>query len=325
MSIRVSIPGRPTTASAHGALRPPRWDDPRVSTVGGSAGGPRTRVSALLAELGLTQPLLAVTDLGARLGVVQGVLADRILDLAVTESGRLRLRAELRGRRWAGERGIGVPNVLAAADDGRWLMSRRVHPGPAGGARWTEEAIGAAVRLAPLPPPAGDAWRPQGGGAVRTTVVGRARDSVHDAGRLVRAGVPLRELREVRTAAAQLPRAEMSHGDLRAANAVLDDGHGGMVVLEWAGVDTGPRHADLLTLWATAAGDEDRARIADAVLERTAAWEQPDVGLLWHAVALEQLVGRLTRPDRGDGLDAVFARARLDEARVMARKLDSPF
>ena len=58
-----------------------------------------------------------------------------------------------------------------------------------------------------------------------------------------------------------------------------------------------------------------------SVLERSAAWEHPDVGLLWHAIALEQLVARLTRPDRGDGLDAAFARARLTEARGMAREL----
>ena len=288
---------------------------------GAARADPRNRVSALLVELGVTQPLLAVTDRGARLGVVQGVLADRILDLAVTENGRLRLQAELRGRRWAEERGIGVPDVLGAADDGRWLLSRRVHPGRAGGPRWTEEAIEAAVRIAPLPPPPGGPWRPDDGGGVRTTGLRRALGSVEDAGRLVRGGVRLGELRAVRAAAAQLPLTEACHGDLRAANLVLDGEVGGLVVLEWAGVGTGPRHLDLLTLWATSAGDEDRARIADAVLEHTAAWEHPDVGLLWHAIALEQLVARLTRPDRGDGLDAAFARERLAEARRIAADL----
>jgi hypothetical protein len=292
-----------------------------ATRAGAAAADPRSRVSALLVELGVTQPLLAVTDRGARLGVVQGVLADRILDLAVTENGRLRLRAELRGRRWAEDRGIGVPEVLAAADDGRWLLSRRVHPGRADGVRWTEEAIEAAVRIAPLPPPPGSPWRPQDGGAVRTTGLRRALGSVEDAGRLVRGGVRLGELRAVRAAAAELPLAEACHGDLRAANLVLDEEVGGIVVLEWAGVSTGPRHRDLLTLWATSAGDEDRARIADAVLERTAAWEHPDVGLLWHALALEQLVAQLTRPDRGDGLDAAFARDRLAEARRIAADL----
>jgi aminoglycoside phosphotransferase len=292
-----------------------------TSRVGPAAADPRSRVSALLAELGVTQPLLAVTDHGARLGVVQGVLADRILDLAVTESGRLRLRAELRGRRWAEERGIGVPDVLGAADDGRWLLSRRVHPGPVGGARWTEEAIEAAVRIAPLPPPPGSPWRSEGGGTVRTAGLRRALGSVEDAGRLVHGGVRLSELRAVRAAVGELPLAEACHGDLRAANLVLDGEVGGIVVLEWAGVRTGPRHHDLLTLWATSAGDADRARMADVVLEHTAAWEQPDVGLLWQAIALEQLVARLTRPDRGDGLDAAFAHARLAEARRIAADL----
>jgi aminoglycoside phosphotransferase len=291
-----------------------------MSTSGSAAAGTaRGRVSALLGELGVAQPLLAVTDLGARLGVVQGVLADRILDLAVTESGRLRLLAELRGRRWAEEREIGVPEVLGAADDGRWLLSRRVHPGPAGGPRWTEAAIDVAVRIAPLPAPPGETWHQPEGTAVR-----RARASVQDAGRLVRGGVPLGELRAVRAAARQLPTAEVGHGDLRAANAVLDEESGGMVVLEWTGVRAGPRHRDLLTLWATTAGEEDRARIADVVLERTPGWEGPDVGVLWHAVALEQLVARITRPDRGDGLDAAFARARFADARTLARELGSP-
>ena len=83
----------------------------------------------------------------------------------------------------------------------------------------------------------------------------------------------------------------------------------------------GPRHRDLLTLWATSPDGEDRGTIAEIVLDRTAGWEEPDVGLLWHAVALEQLVARLTRPNRGDGLDAAFARARLAEARRIAADL----
>jgi hypothetical protein len=132
------------------------------------------------------------------------------------------------------------------------------------------------------------------------------------------------ELRVIRAAAAQLPLSEVSHGDFRAANAVLDDGADRLVVLEWAGVCPAPRHRDLLTLWASTAAEEDRAAVADVVLDRTAGWEKPDVGLLWHAVALEQLVARLTRPDRGDGLDVAFARARLTDARRMAQELGSP-
>jgi aminoglycoside phosphotransferase len=244
------------------------------------------------------------------------VLADRVVDIAVTESGRLRLRAELRGRRWAEERAIGVPEVLAAADDGRWLMSRRVHPTPTGGPDWTEAALDAAVRIAPLPAPPGEPWRPPPDPPVR-----RARASAEDAGRLLRAGIRLGELRAVRAAAGQLPLAEVGHGDFRSANTVLDAELGRLIVLEWAGVQAGPRHHDLLTLWATTPGQADRARIAEVVRERSAGWEEPDVGLLWHAVALEQLVARVTRPDRGDGLDAAFARARLAEARHLAREL----
>ncbi|MGY1813446.1 phosphotransferase [Blastococcus sp. SYSU D00820] len=281
-------------------------------------GAVRGRVAALLTELGVDAPLLTVVDQSARLGTVAGVLADRVVDLAVTESGRRRLRAELRGRRWAEERQIGVPEVLAAADDGRWLLSRRVHPGPTGGPDWTDAAVDAAVRIAPLPAPPGAPWQPAGGPALR-----RARSSVENAGRLLRAGIRLGELRAVRAAAAQLPLSEVTHGDLRAANAVLD-ADGRLVVLEWTGVRAGPRHRDLLTLWASTPDEEDRGQIADVVLERTAGWEQPDVGLLWHAVALEQMVARVTRPDRGDGLDVAACRARLAEARSRAAELGSP-
>jgi aminoglycoside phosphotransferase len=297
-----------------------------ASAPGGSSGAAsaiRDRVTSLLAELGVTQPVLAVADLSARAGVVQGVLADRVLDLAVTESGRRRLRAELRGRRWAEERQVGVPEVLAAADDGRWLLSRRVHPGVPGGARWTAAAVETAVRIAPLPVPPGQPWSPPAGPALR-----RARATVGDTGRLLRGGVRLGELRAVRAAAAQLPLSEVGHGDYRAANLVVDsdapDGEGRLVVLEWSGVRAAPRHRDLLTLWATTPDAQDRAQVGEVVLSRTAGWEEPDVGLLWHAVALEQLVARLTRAERGDGLDAAFARARLDEARGMAEELGSP-
>jgi hypothetical protein len=294
-----------------------------VAESGSTSSGVRDRVASLLAELGVASPVLAVADLSARLGVVQGVLADRVLDLAVTESGRRRLRAELRGRRWAEERQVGVPEVVAAADDGRWLLSRRVHPGPPGGPRWTAAAVETAVRIAPLPVPAGQPWSPPAGPALR-----RARSTVGDTGRLLRGGVRLGELRAVRAAAAQLPLSEVGHGDYRAANLVVEtdppDAEQRLVVLEWSGVRAAPRHRDLLTLWATTPDAQDRAQIGDVVLSRTAGWEEPDVGLLWHAVALEQLVARLTRADRGDGLDAAFARARLDEARRLAEELGSP-
>jgi hypothetical protein len=279
----------------------------------------RLRVSALLAELDVDQPLLSVADHSGRLGIVEGVLADRVVALAVTESGRQRLRAELRGRRWAEERDVGVPEVLAAAEDGRWLLSRRVRAGETGGERWTTAAIEAAIRIAPLPPPPGEHWR-----APQPRTLGRARASAENTTRLLRAGVRLGELRAVRAAARELPLSEVTHGDFRAANAVLDDDLGRLVVLEWPGLRPGPRHRDLLTLWATTADPEDRAQIADVVRARTAAWEGPDVGLLWHAVALEQLVGRVTRADRGDGLDLGFARRRLEEARRIARQLGAP-
>jgi Phosphotransferase enzyme family len=289
------------------------------ASLGPAESGARARVTALLEDLAIDEPLITVTDRSARLGVVQGVLADRVVDLAVTEVGRLRIEAELRGRRWADERGIGAPTVLAAADDCRWLLSGRVHPASPGGARWIGEAIAAAVRIAPLPAPAGRPWDPPPGPALS-----RARAAVQDSGLLVRGGVRLGELRAVRTAARGLPLSEVAHGDFRAANLVLDDDQGRLVVLEWSGLRAGPRHRDLLTLWATAPDEADRRRVAEAVLDRTAGWEVPDVGLLWHAVALEQLVARLTRPDRGDGLDADFARDRLAEARRLAEDLGSP-
>jgi len=279
----------------------------------------RRRVTALMTELGLDQPLLSVSDLSTRLGVVEGVLPDLVLALAVTESGRLRLGAELRGRRWAAERGVAVPEAAAAADDGRWLLSRRVQSGGPDGEAWVAAAIDAALRIAPLPPPPGEPWVPPAPGPL-----GRLRGGTEDAARLLRGGVRLGELRAVRAAARGLPLAEVTHGDYRAANVVLDGELGGVVVLEWAGLRGGPRHADLLTLWATTPEADDRARVAEVVRERTAAWERPDVGLLWHAVALDQLVARLTRTDRGDGLDAEFARARLAEARRTAAELGSP-
>jgi hypothetical protein len=283
------------------------------------AAGGHARVVALLAELGVQQPLVGVADQTARLGVLQGVLADRVVDLAVTESGRLRILAELRGRRWAEERGIGVPEVMGAADDGRWLLSHRVHPAAAGGPRWTEAAVDAAVRMAPLPAPSGEPWAaPVGGRGARVL------SAVENVGRLLRAGVGLGELRAVRAAAGRLPLSEVGHGDYRAANAVIDEEGGRLVVLEWAGVRAVPRHRDLLTLWATTADGDDRRAVAEIVLERTAGWEAPDVGLLWHAVALEQLVERVTRPGRGDGLDVDFARRRLAGARGMAARLGSP-
>src|SRR4051794_41536772 len=131
-SIRPGIAGRCGSSAA--PRRPCVLGFAAMSETRRSDDGVRARVVALLDELGERQPLLSVTDLSARLGVVQGVLADRVVDLAVTESGRQRLRAELRGRRWAEERRVGAPAVLGAHEDGRWLGSGRGDGAPAGGA-----------------------------------------------------------------------------------------------------------------------------------------------------------------------------------------------
>ena len=143
----------------------------------------------------MIKPLLAVTDLGTRMGVVQGVLADRILDLAVTESGRLRLGAELQGRRWAEECGIGVPDV-------------------------------------------------------RTTLR-RARNSIQDSGRLVRGGVPLRELREDTTfARARLAGARRVASDLGQAVGSISSGSRPSSTATWSTTTSRTRSARSSRSWA---------------------------------------------------------------------------
>src|SRR5439155_25669136 len=107
------------------------------------------------------------------------------------------------------------------------LLSRRVQSGGPDGEPWVAAAIDAAVRIAPLPAPVGEPWVPPA-----PRLLGRARGGAQDTVRLLRGGVRLGEVRAVRAAARGLPLAEVTHGDYRAANVVLDGELGGAPVLE---------------------------------------------------------------------------------------------
>jgi Phosphotransferase enzyme family len=152
-----------------------------------------------------------------------------------------------------------------------------------------------------------------------------ARGRLRRIARQVRSGLPLREFARVRRIAAELPRPTVAHGDYHPGNLLFDERAGRLAVIDWTHAGPAPRHTDLVRLWGQLPSDDDSAALIEAVLRTTPRAGRPDLGALWHWLALRQLAEHLDDPTGSDDPDypAQLAR-RLAAARELARDLGSP-
>lgn len=274
-------------------------------------------VRAALADLGVPLPALeAPPFVGPRRPVRRLVGGGVVVEVAESETGRLRLRRELWGRRWARQVGIPTIPVLHEDPDGAWVVAEWWHPAAPTGPAFLDDAVTTALRIAgspepqPGPPPA--RWTsPRRAAPIRLA-------------RGVLGGVPTRLWLAARRAAATLPRVPVAHGDFYHRNALWCPDRGGLHVVDWEYLGPGHRHGDLVRLWTLLPHRADRDALLERVLALVPASEHRDVGLLALYLAL-RLLGENVKGARSDRhrADLDHARSIQPEARALARALQA--
>lgn len=210
--------------------------------------------------------------------------------LASDPVGRGRIRLERARSTWAREHGIPTPQVVAAAEDGSWLVVERVPDDPPEGELYVKGALAAALAFAEAPaPPArllqgSTSRRP----ARRTLPVRLAR--------MLRWGVDLREFSAVRRGALRLPSDTTSHRDFTVGNVLFDAANGRVHVMDLEFMGLAPRGMDALTLWCGLDVREDRDAVVDALLTGAGRRERARLALLHRWLALRTLADRAIAP-----------------------------
>jgi hypothetical protein len=274
-------------------------------------GEPRADVESILVrvskELGQT-PDLVLTRAGQPW---VGLTTECAIYIGYDARTRARIREEGERLSWASRQGIPVPEVTELAPD--WLITARVrNDGATGGRRYLEAALAAADAVAgaaELPPSVRGRPPAHGGGrwagAVRL-------------GRILRSPLDPREFRAARTAAAQLPRDTLAHGDFIPHNILFDGGAGTVHVIDWEFLNYLPAQSDLLLLWPRLPEEEDRHFVLEEALRRSR--DRRALGVLHHWLAMRRLADLVTKvPHRDWHRDRIAeARQRLAEARANA-------
>ena len=271
--------------------------------------------SAVLADLGVPLPALTAPPFtGPRRPVRRLVGGGVVVEVAETETGRLRLRRELWGRRWARQVGIPTVPVLSADPDGAWAVAEWWRPAAPAGPAFLDDAVAIALRIAGSPPPQ------PGPPPARWTSPRRAAPLRLARGVLGR--VPTRLWLAARRAAAALPEVPLAHGDYYHRNTLWCPDRGGVHVVDWEYLGTGHRHGDLVRLWTLLPDRADRDSLRDRILTLSPASEHRDVGVLALYLAL-RLLGENVKGARADRhrADVDHARAIQPEARELARDL----
>jgi Phosphotransferase enzyme family len=278
---------------------------------------PPPALAARLEALGIDPASVRLDRWALEIGdVARAFAADVIVEVALTARGRDDLALERRGRAWAAGNGVRTPRVLDAGAD--WMVGELWPAGRSAGAEFVTEAVAAATRIQAAP---ASSWMLTDGDRWRAPARGRLRRIA----RQVRSGLPLREFARVRRIAAELPRPTVAHGDYHPGNLLFDERAGRLAVIDWTHAGPAPRHTDLVRLWGQLPSDDDSAALIEAVLRTTPRAGRPDLGALWHWLALRQLAEHLDDPTGSDdpGYPAQLAR-RLAAARELARDLGSP-
>jgi len=274
-------------------------------------------VRSALSDLDVAPTVLEATAFaGPRRPVRRLVGGGVVVEIADTDTGRLRLRRELWGREWARQVGIPTVPVLAADPDGGWLVAEWWRPARPAGAGFLDDAVATALRIAGSPPPP-----PGPPPAVWTSPRWVAPV------RLLRGavgGVPTRLSLAARRAAAALPDVPVAHGDFYHRNALWCPERGGVHVVDWEYLGSGRRHVDLVRLWTLLPQRTDRDALRDRILALTPLDEHRDIGALALYLAL-RLLGENVKGRRGDRhrADVDHARTIQPEARELARALDA--
>jgi aminoglycoside phosphotransferase (APT) family kinase protein len=268
---------------------------------------------ALLAEHGVDgDELRPYGKLGLRRPVARLGAGRVVLEMALNDDGRARIRRELWGRAWAARAGLPTAAVHGADGDGSWLLAEWVEPAPAAGARYLERALAmaSALALAEPPPsaPGASVWRsPRRAALVRT-------------GRALAGRMPLRLWWAARRAARALPVVPIAHGDYYHRNVLWRPERDEVCIVDWEYLGPGPRHGDALRLWTVLPTRADRDALLARLFAAAPVAQHREIALLALWLSL-RLLGENIKSPRADRNDADLAHAwsLQPEARALAK------
>jgi aminoglycoside phosphotransferase (APT) family kinase protein len=268
----------------------------------------------LLAEHGVTgDDLRPYGKLGLRRPVARLGAGNVVLELALDDDGRARIRRELWGRAWAARAGLPTAAVHGADGEGSWLLAEWVPAAPAAGPRYLDRALATASALADAePPPASpgaSVWRSPRRAALARTA------------RALRGRLPLRLWWAARTAARALPQVPIAHGDYYHRNVLWRPDAGEVCVVDWEYLGPGPRHGDALRLWTVLPERRDRDALLARLFAAAPVAQHRDIAMLALWLSL-RLLGENIKSPRADRnrADLAHAWSVQPEARELARE-----
>lgn len=204
------------------------------------------------------------------------------------------LQHELRVRSLVRGRSIAVPLPIATGRTWR-IESFLPYPPPSG--LGLEVAVAASGEIAALDLPP----------APRTRAARARWAKVRRRTHLIFSELPLRDLRLARryVYSSTLPR-RTSHGDFHLAHLFLDGDR--LWAIDWERTAKRPVGYDLMQLWVSLPGDEDRWLLRDAVDRRFDGHGRSELAKLRHALLVMRIASRLAEDPRFGSRDVADAR-----------------
>lgn len=216
---------------------------------------------------------------------VEGSPTPVLVAVAHDEEASQRLQHERDARSWAVAQHIPVPQDLG--NGAGWLISELIDSTPTHGAEYVDRAlqITAAIRASTVPPPAAvSSWQ------------GSRRDLPRRLMRALIGRLPMREFRQVRAEAANLPADVWVHGDFSNANVMNSPAD--LRIIDWEFSGQGIWGTDEVRLWSTLDDPADRQRLMTGFLAELPPQRRQDTGVLIHWLAVRQLAENLAAPRR---------------------------
>ena len=232
--------------------------------------------------------------------------------LAYDDPSLRRLERERTRLLWARDAGIPVPEVIEASDT--MLVTARSPADRPAGATYMQLAIEAAGAIAAAGPPELSKASGRRSAPGRTLLVRGLRSIT---GRL-----DPRRFIEARRAASQLPHNTLSHGDFHPNNVLFDAQAARVAVIDWCYLGFQPRHTDLIYFWTRLPVAEDRAFLAERLMETS---DDPlHLAILLRWISIRSFADVLTDVPwrKRDRAKVALGRTVMLEAEESARRLE---
>lgn len=210
------------------------------------------------------------------------VSREHVAYLAYDEASLNRLDRERTRILWALGAGIPVPEVVENSD--ALLVTARAPVDPPGGTRYVELAVEAASAIAGSEPPELSNLSGHRSAPKRTLVIRGVR--------ALAGGLDPRRFASAKRAAAELPRDTLCHGDFHPNNVLFDARAGRVAVIDWSYLGFQPRGTDLVYFWTRLPDPEDRALLAERLIESSD--DRRHLGTLMRWIAIRSYAEMIT-------------------------------